>query len=50
MSESTNNASPHFMQRVLDNNWILLALAVMTPMLFYTVWGLWDVISIPMAP
>lgn len=50
MSESTNSASPHFMQKVLDNNWLLLALAVLTPMALYTLWGLWDVINIPMAP
>lgn len=50
MSESTNSASPHFMQRVLDNQWLLLALAVLTPMVLYTLWGLWDVINIPMAP
>jgi hypothetical protein len=50
MSESTNNSSPHFMQRVLDNNWLLLALGVLTPTVFYTLWGLWNVISITPAP
>lgn len=50
MSESTNSTSPHFMQRLLDNNWLLLALGVLTPMVIYTLWGLWDVINIPMAP
>jgi hypothetical protein len=50
MSESTNSASPHFMQRVLDNQWLLLALGILTPMVFYTLWGLWDVINIPMVP
>jgi len=50
MSESTNSASPHFMQRVLDNQWLLLALGILTPMVLYTLWGLWDVINIPMAP
>jgi hypothetical protein len=50
MSESTNSASPHFMQRVLDNQWLMLALAVLTPTVLYTLWGLWDVINIPMAP
>ena len=51
MSEPTSSgASPHFMQRLLDNNWLLLALGVLTPMVIYTLWGLWDVINIPMAP
>lgn len=47
MSES--NDTP-FMQKVLDNNWLLLVLAVMTPMVLYTGWGLLDVMSIPPAP
>ena len=45
MSGSTNNF--HFMQRLLDNQWIMLLLAVMVPMVLYTLWGLYDVISIP---
>jgi len=51
MSESTSSgaASPHFMQRALDNQWLMLALAVLVPTVFYTLWGLWDVINIPMA-
>ncbi len=47
MSES--NDMP-FLQRVLENNWLLLFLAVMTPMVIYTVWGLLDVMAIPPAP
>ena len=50
MSDSTNSGSPHFMQKVLDNPWILLALGVLTPTVLYILWGLWDVISIPAAP
>lgn len=47
MSES--NDVP-LMQKVLDNNWLLLLLAVMTPMVLYTGWGLLDVLAIPPAP
>lgn len=51
MSESTSSgASPHFMQRVLDNQWLLLALGILTPTVIYTLWGLWDVINIPAVP
>lgn len=50
MSETTNSASPHFMQRVLDNQWLLLALGILTPTVLYILWGLWDVITIPAAP
>jgi hypothetical protein len=47
MSESAKSASPHFMQKVLDNNWLLLALGVLTPSVFYILWGLWNIINIP---
>jgi hypothetical protein len=50
MSESTKSTNPHFMQRVLDNNWLLLALGVLTPTVFYILWGLWNVINIPTVP
>lgn len=51
MSEQTSSSSsPHFMQKVLDNQWLMLALGVLTPMVLYTLWGLWDVLSIPPAP
>ena len=42
-------AEPHFMQKALDNQWLMLALAVLVPMVIYTLWGLYDVINIPMA-
>jgi hypothetical protein len=50
MANSTNSESPHLMQKVLDNQWILLALGVLTPTVLYILWGLWDVINIPAAP
>ncbi len=50
MSEATNSASPHFMQKLLDNQWILLAIGVLVPTVIYTLWGLWDVINIPVLP
>lgn len=51
MSESTSSgAGAHFMQKALDNQWLMLALALLVPTVFYTLWGLWDVINIPTAP
>ena len=51
MSESNpNGVNPHFMQKALDNQWLMLALGVLTPVVLYTLWGLWDVINIPTAP
>lgn len=47
---TSSGASPHFMQKALDNQWLMLALAVMVPMVIFTLWGLWDVINIPPAP
>ena len=51
MSEPTSSgANPHFMQKALDNQWLMLALGVLTPTMIYTVWGLLNVINIPVAP
>ena len=50
MSESTKNAKPHFMQTALDNQWLMLFLGLTVPTVIYTLWGLWDVIHIPMVP
>ena len=51
MSESNSSgANPHFMQKALDNQWLMLALGVLVPMVIYTFWGLWDVIHIVQAP
>lgn len=47
MSESRDMP---FFERVLENNWLLLALAVLVPMVIYTAWGLLDVLAIPPAP
>lgn len=46
-ASNSSNASPHAMQKLLDNNWTLLFLGMVVPTVFYTLWGLWDVINIP---
>ena len=38
-----------FMQRVLDNPFLLLFLGVATPTVLYTLWGVMEVASIPIA-
>jgi hypothetical protein len=51
MSEPTSSgADPHFMQKLIDNQWAMLALAVLVPLVIYTLWGLWDVMNVPVAP
>jgi hypothetical protein len=37
------------MQQLLDNPFLLLFLGVMVPMLVYTLWGVIDILTIPLA-
>ena len=39
-----------FMQQMLDNPWILLFLGVVIPTVLYLIWGVMEIISIPVAP
>lgn len=38
-----------FMQRLLDNHFLLLFLGVVLPAVFYLMWGLMEVANIPIA-
>lgn len=38
------------MQRLLDNPFLLLFLGVLIPMLVYTLWGVIDILTVPLAP
>jgi hypothetical protein len=54
-----SDASPHaaddpnepvpMMQQLLDNPFLLLFLGVMIPMIVYNLWGVIDVLTIPLA-
>lgn len=44
-----DNENVPWMQQLLDNPFLLLFLGVMIPMLLYTVWGVVDILTIPMA-
>jgi hypothetical protein len=54
---STKNSDPTeahlepipFMQRLLDNPLLLLFLGVSIPTLLYTLWGVMEIVSIPLA-
>jgi len=37
-----------WMQQLLDNPFLLLFLGVLIPMLVYTVWGVVDILTIPL--
>ncbi len=38
-----------WMQQLLDNPFLLLFLGVMIPMVVYTLWGVIDILTIPLA-
>ena len=38
-----------FMQQLLDNPFLLLFLGVMVPMVLYTLWGVIDILTLPVA-
>ena len=38
-----------FMQRVLDNPFLLLFLGVTVPTVFYVIWGVMEIVQIPIA-
>ena len=46
---SDENQSVPLMQRVLDNPFILLFLGVAFPAVLYIIWGIMEIISIPLA-
>ena len=48
------NASPEtakvpVMQRILDNPFLLLFIGVVVPAVFYIIWGVMEIVSIPAA-
>lgn len=38
------------MQRVLDNPFLLLFIGVVFPAVFYIIWGIMEIVTIPLAP
>ena len=56
---NTPDATPHqtddpnepipLMQQLLDNPFLLLFLGVMIPMVVYTLWGVIDILTVPLA-
>lgn len=59
MSQTDHESSPAaetpeervpFMQRLLDNHFLLLFLGVVIPTVLYIVWGIMELVQIPVAP
>lgn len=40
------NEKPHWIQRFMDNIWLLLFLGLAVPFLSYTIWGLIELLNI----
>ena len=47
--EDIPEESAPFMQQLLDNPWILLFLGVVIPTVLYVLWGVMEIVSIPVA-
>jgi hypothetical protein len=51
--EEASSPSPEripAMQRILDNPFILLFIGVVFPTIFYIIWGIMEIVTIPMTP
>jgi len=48
MVDTQNNDVP-LMQRVLDNHFLLLFLGIAVPTVLYILWGIMEIIAIPVA-
>ncbi len=48
-SEDTENGDVPFIQQLLDNPFLLLFLGVLIPMIVYSLWGVIDILTIPVA-
>ena len=44
-----DNEPVPWMQQLLDNPFLLLFLGVLIPMVLYTLWGVIDILTIPLA-
>ncbi len=49
-SETDQDARIPVMQRILDNPFLLLFLGVTIPAVFYVIWGVMEIVSIPISP
>jgi hypothetical protein len=49
MNDHDDNAPVPWMQQLLDNPFLLLFLGVFVPMVVYTAWGVYDILTLPLA-
>jgi len=48
-TDNADNEPVPLMQKLLDNPFLLLFLGVMIPMIVYTLWGVIDILTVPLA-
>lgn len=48
--QASDEADVPVMQKVLDNPFLLLFLGVVMPTVFYILWGVMEIVTIPIAP
>lgn len=48
-NESQEQERVPIMQRVLDNPFLLLFIGVVVPTVFYILWGIMEIVTIPLA-
>jgi hypothetical protein len=49
MNDHDSGGKVPLMQQLLDNPFLLLFLGVLIPMVVYTLWGVIDILTIPLA-
>ena len=49
ITSTEENVRIPIMQRIIDNPFILLFIGVVFPAVFYIIWGIMEIVSIPMA-
>lgn len=49
-SQTEENVRVPIMQRILDNPFLLLFIGVVFPTVFYIIWGIMEIVTIPLAP
>ena len=52
MTDSNNDDNENIpaMQSLIDNPFLLLFIGVAMPTVFYTVWGIMEIVTLPVAP
>ncbi len=50
MSDNNEDERIPAMQSLIDNPFLLLFIGVAMPTVFYTVWGIMEIVTLPVAP